>query len=306
VAKSEAKSDIIKLMFYRRRFLGGLLQIFGGRLSNVDLQKYLMLATDMQNKPLYEFTPYKYGCFSFTSYCDKRAMTKSGMIKSSDGWVVSRDIDYFSELSPEDQSILIEVKNNYGNMTRDELVQHVYKKFSYYTINSEIADKFLTTDEINRNKNLYYSLRSPEVFSIGYEGKSTEGFINALIKNNIKILVDVRKNPISMKYGFSKSQLKNNLDYFNISYIHIPELGIVSDKRKELKSINDYRALFDEYEKTTLANSDRYLWQILRLWHSYKRICLMCFEADPDMCHRTRILKKLVDKKAIELYTDLE
>ncbi len=292
-------------MLYRRKFLGGLLQIFGGQLSNVDLQKYLMLATEMQKKPLYEFTPYKYGGFSFTSYCDKRAMTKNGVIKSSDGWVDDSDVDYFPELSPKDQSILLEVKNSYGNMTGDELVKYVYKKFPYYTINSEIAHKFLTTDEINRNKNLYYSLKSPEVFSIGYEGKSVERFINTLIKNNIKILVDVRRNPISMKYGFSRSQLKNNLNHFNISYIHIPELGIASNKRKALKSIDDYRVLFDEYERTTLANSDKYLWQICQLWNSYKRICLMCFEADPEMCHRTRILRELIKDKTIEKYKNI-
>jgi len=62
--KVSRRCGIINLMLYRRKFLGGLLQIFGGKLANIDLQKYLLLATDMQEKPLYEFTPYKYGCFS--------------------------------------------------------------------------------------------------------------------------------------------------------------------------------------------------------------------------------------------------
>ncbi|WP_348602891.1 DUF488 family protein [Bartonella tribocorum] len=41
-------------------------------------------------------------------------------------------------------------------------------------------------------------------FTIGYEGKSLENYLNCLLENNIKILCDVRKNPISRKYGFSK------------------------------------------------------------------------------------------------------
>ncbi|WP_200885350.1 DUF488 family protein [Jejuia pallidilutea] len=47
------------------------------------------------------------------------------------------------------------------------------------------------------------------LFTIGYEGISLEHYLNKLIRNNIKLLCDVRKNALSMKYGFSKSQLKN-------------------------------------------------------------------------------------------------
>lgn len=34
------------------------------------------------------------------------------------------------------------------------------------------------------------------------------------------------KNPISMKYGFSKSQLQNACEGVGISYNHFPDLGI--------------------------------------------------------------------------------
>ena len=37
--------------------------------------------------------------------------------------------------------------------------------------------------------------------------------------------------------------------YIGIKYIHIPDLGIDSDKRQELNTMSDYNKLFEEYEK---------------------------------------------------------
>ncbi|OQB04378.1 MAG: hypothetical protein BWY19_01205 [bacterium ADurb.Bin212] len=294
-------------MLYRRKFLGGLLQIFGGKLANIDFQKYLMLATEMQSKPLYDFTPYKYGCFSFTSYCDKRAMARDRMITQDDCWALSDndEVDYFSLLTKEDKEIILYTKNKYGRLTGNDLVKLVYEKHPFYTINSEIAEKLIGANKLRENREKYFGQQEKGLFSTGYEGKSVESFINGLIENNIKLLIDVRKNPLSMKYGFSKSQIINNLKHFNISYIHIPELGIESEQRKNLNDISDYERLFEKYETTTLARADKYLWQIKQLSDGYKRIAIMCFEADPQMCHRTRVLRKLVNNKIFDCHTDI-
>ncbi|MDG5800640.1 DUF488 domain-containing protein [Marinilabiliaceae bacterium ANBcel2] len=90
------------------------------------------------------------------------------------------------------------------------------------------------------------------MFTIGYEGISLEQYINKLIVNDIKVLCDVRKNSFSMKYGFSKKQLKTTCDGVGIAYIHIPEVGIESDKRQELNTQADYDKLFKIYKTDTL------------------------------------------------------
>ena len=41
-----------------------------------------------------------------------------------------------------------------------------------------------------------------------------------LIREDVKLLCDVRKNPLSMKFGFSKNQLKGILEGVGIEYIH--------------------------------------------------------------------------------------
>ena len=43
------------------------------------------------------------------------------------------------------------------------------------------------------------------LFTVGYEGRTLDAYLDLLIRNNVKILCDVRKNPFSMKYGFSRN-----------------------------------------------------------------------------------------------------
>jgi hypothetical protein len=45
------------------------------------------------------------------------------------------------------------------------------------------------------------------IVTIGYEGRSLEAFLNLLLQNSVTLLCDVRRNPLSRKYGFSKSTL---------------------------------------------------------------------------------------------------
>ncbi|MGB0931575.1 MAG: DUF488 family protein, partial [Chitinophagales bacterium] len=131
-----------------------------------------------------------------------------------------------------------------------------------------------------------------ELFTIGYEGISLEIYINRLIKNNIKILCDVRKNAFSMKRGFSKKELIIACNEVGIEYRHFPELGIESQKRKKLDNQNDYEELFREYEETVLEDFDN-LVDLIYLLRVKKRIALTCFEAESHMCHRGRIGKNI-------------
>lgn len=68
-----------------------------------------------------------------------------------------------------------------------------------------------------------------------------------LLESDIKLLVDVRKNALSMKFGFSKTLLKRYCNSLGIEYIHIPEVGNESYKRKELKTQEDYDDLLQCY-----------------------------------------------------------
>ena len=102
----------------------------------------------------------------------------------------------------------------------------------------------------------------------------------------MRLLVDVRKNSLSKKFGFSKQELREGLARVGIDYLHIPELGIVSEKRQELNNDADYATLFREYEATTLRQQTSKLDQLHRLLAERGRIAITCFEASHQHCHR--------------------
>ena len=131
------------------------------------------------------------------------------------------------------------------------------------------------------------------LFTIGYEGRSIDEYLNILIKNNIKILCDVRKNPLSRKYGFSKNSLQKTTKNLGIEYLHIPELGIPSDLRKNLNTKQDYKTLFSFYENKVLPEQKNALNKIFKIFNTKKRIALTCFEAESSMCHRNCISSAL-------------
>jgi uncharacterized protein (DUF488 family) len=134
---------------------------------------------------------------------------------------------------------------------------------------------------------------------MGYEGKCIEDFFNIMLQNNVRVLCDVRKNPLSRKFMFSKSSLEHICSKLNIAYVHIPELGIDSKKRTSLETANDYKSLFSDYEKT-LHGLTKYFEQIYTLLQTNVRITLMCFEQDPLMCHRNIIKNYLVQTYKIK------
>jgi uncharacterized protein (DUF488 family) len=123
------------------------------------------------------------------------------------------------------------------------------------------------------------------LFTIGYEGITVEHYLNTLIKNDVQVLCDVRNNPLSRKFGFSKSSLQKYLANIGIEYIHFPELGIKSEKRNNLSSDEDYQNLFKEY-KSSLPNCREYLEKLYQLLATKDRIALTCFEHEPLHCHR--------------------
>ena len=79
-------------LYARQRLLLGLLNAIGGNASNTDFQKLLFLyckepslahPTDTA-KRLYDFVPYRYGAFSFTSYADRRRLVDWGLLADDD------------------------------------------------------------------------------------------------------------------------------------------------------------------------------------------------------------------------------
>lgn len=283
-------------MFKRQILLLAMLEDFGGALSNTEMQKYLFLLTRFQDKRSYHFIPYKFGCFSFNSYSDKRKLIGKGILKDSDDWILSKNQPcYYLLLSPADRSLVKRVTGSFGQLHGKELIRYVYLNYPYYSLNSEILGEVLSRSEIAQIKTCLPQKKNRSIYTIGYEGRSLEEYINCLIKEDIKILFDLRKNPISMKYGFSKKTLSKALETVKIGYKHFPGLGIPGKYRVNLHDLASYNKLFDYYEKEVLSSSHSLLEMIYRSILINDRVGLTCFEKLPEYCHRTRVARAITN-----------
>jgi uncharacterized protein (DUF488 family) len=287
-------------MYYRRKILLALLRTFGRKINKTDFQKYLFLFTQMQvndptrrERPCFDFVPYKYGCYSFQSAADKSVLAKQGLIVTDEKWGLKEKKDYFAVINEDDRKKLIECKRKYSMLKGNDLIKYVYTNYPYYAINSEIIGDILGPAEMQKVLEERPKQKDYMLFTIGYEGKTFEAYLNELIKNNIRLVCDVRRNAISKKFGFSKNKLGSTLESLHIQYVHIPELGIESVKRRDLDSIESVEMLFKEYEEEYLPQKKKFLEQINDLLLKCKRIALTCFESNHKECHRSRVAEAL-------------
>lgn len=289
-------------MYYRRKIILSLLQVFDGELEKIQLQKLLFLFTRFQkDKKTYDFVPYKFGCYSFQANADLSTLKKYGIVsETTKSWKKDDEVNYLSELTKEDKKTISDFRIIYANKTSDDLINLTYKRYPYFAINSTVAKDYLTKEDYNKLDNYRSFEDEITLFTIGYQGITLEAYLNKLIKNNIKVLCDVRKNALSMKYGFSKSQLKNACNGVGIEYIHIPEVGIDSEQRQELKTQADYDVLFEEYKNLNLKKSIDSQTEILNLLKKNRRVALTCFEADVCQCHRKHLSEAITNLKGFK------
>lgn len=277
-------------MFYRRKIILALIELLGGEVEKLRFQKLLFLYAMRKKNPEYDFVPYKFGCYSYSAKADMDAMVKREILSQSEKVYAKKDItNYTATLKPKDKALLENVVADYGKMSSSALIKHTYLNFPFYAIYSTIVKDVMPGKLYELVENEIPKEEEVILFTIGYEGVSLEMYLQKLVRNNVKLLVDVRKNALSMKFGFSKSLLKRYCNSLNIEYIHIPEVGINSDKRQQLETQADYDRLFQTYRETTLIETSMEQTQIFELIKKYRRIALTCFEAESCQCHRTHL-----------------
>ncbi len=276
-----------------------LIEVFGGHLTAKQLQKYLFLFTRKQEEKAYDFIPYYYGCFSFQANQDIMTLSKLGylsIIRDENGRRIQivKPGNYILMLDMFEQHAIKEIRDMFGQFSQSELIRYTYVNYPYYATKSVIAKDLLNETELSIIEKQKRKFVEPKLFTIGYEGRSLEKYMNILIINDVHVLCDVRKNAFSQKYGFSKSQLEKACSGVGIKYIHVPQLGIESEYRQDLRTQKDYDILFDVYEKTTLKENWNYLLYVRQVIDEEKRIALTCFEENPMQCHRSRVAKYLM------------
>ena len=286
-------------MYNRRKILLALLEVYGGSLKRTDCEKLLFNFCKIAGKNYYDFFPYKYGPFSFMSYFDKRRLTELDLLKQTDDFQLNTDHSFLNDLEPADKKALRDLRVSIGDLRGDQLVKKTYREFPQFAARSKIIERLFDADELKQIQFAWNKDTTPIVFTLGYEGLTIDAFLNKLISNNISVVVDVRNNPHSMKYGFSKKSFKQYVESAGMKYIHLPELGIPSSMRKGLGTRVSHKNLFQMYETKLLPDQEEVQKQLLSLITEYSRIVLVCFEANHHFCHRNTLVEYLQKKNQL-------
>ena len=140
--------------------------------------------------------------------------------------------------------------------------------------------------------------------TIGYEAATVQSFLAALRGAKVELVVDVRAVASSRRPGFSKTPLAANLQGAGVDYLHLRGLGTPATGRAAARAgrHGEMQAIFQRHLAGPDAEAE--LVALADIVHAGRRVCLLCFEADPAHCHRSlvaRALHALVPVKTIHL-----
>ncbi|UMY20181.1 DUF488 domain-containing protein [Methylobacterium organophilum] len=131
------------------------------------------------------------------------------------------------------------------------------------------------------------------LFTIGYEGLDPERLHAALKEAGVATLADVRAVANSRKRGFSKGALKAGLEEAGLGYAHLRALGTPKAGREAARA-HDAGLMRRIYCEEVLDTADGGLaLDALAELAGKAPVCLLCFERDPERCHRRVLAERL-------------
>lgn len=127
------------------------------------------------------------------------------------------------------------------------------------------------------------------IFTIGYEATTMDEFIAALRKAGVERIIDVRAVPLSRRPGFSKNILAASLKEVGIDYVGLKALGTPKAGRDAAKK-GDVATLEAVYDAQLGLPEAQLQAAQMRQLAAEKPSALLCFERNPEHCHRTLLL----------------
>jgi uncharacterized protein YwgA len=169
-------------MLYQRQ--KEILYIIGkvGRVGKTKLQKLTFLANINQEHAYYDFFPYDYGPFSLVLQNDLVSLCGVGLLSFDNSSYQKPNFEP-SLISEYRKHYIDAVIEQYGKYQTNDLMQYVYTNFPDYAINSKKADDLLSTVQRAKLKQKQLAKESPVLFTIGYEHKSIDKYLNQLAEN---------------------------------------------------------------------------------------------------------------------------
>jgi uncharacterized protein (DUF488 family) len=281
-------------MLTRQRVLLQLLREADRSVLRIELVKWCFLLrfeSVFQGGPsFYDFVPFERGPYSFTMRHELDRLAREGWIESdSESWRLS-DSGAANEFVPPGalRTSIRQLVVARKGVSVEDLLDHVYRRHTHFTMNS-LADRLAPRPTAQ-----------PAIFTSGYEGETVDAFLNRLITAGIRRLIDVRHNPTARRYGFHRSTLNTLCHRLGIEYQHRPELGITSSRRQGLDEVGQRERLLDWYDRDHLARSGKAVDSLASAVAETPSV-LVCMEARPCECHRSRLAERLAVRTGLRI-----
>jgi uncharacterized protein (DUF488 family) len=143
------------------------------------------------------------------------------------------------------------------------------------------------------------------VYTIGYEGTDIERFVRTLTAVGVRQVADVRAIALSRKRGFSKRALSERLAAERIRYAHFAGLGTPKEGRDAARG-GDHDEFLRIYAAHLRSRPAQEAFRSLLPFVTSEPTCLLCFERNPQSCHRSLIAAELraAGLETFDLYGD--
>jgi uncharacterized protein (DUF488 family) len=132
--------------------------------------------------------------------------------------------------------------------------------------------------------------------TIGYEKTLLKDVVSTLAAARVATLIDVRDRPISRRPGFSKRQLAAAIEDAGMRYVHFQALGTPPEGR-----LAGRRREWDRFwgivdEKLARPEAEFALQEAGEIAKAAPS-CLLCYEADWQICHRRPVAEILAQRQ---------
>jgi hypothetical protein len=279
----------------RRRLVLALLDRAGGSASPAWVRDAAFLVSRDRDawaaSPLYDFVPHADGPRSFSLERDLDAMERDGLVAATKDSV---------SLTPSGRAETATIDPAHARALRS--AWHRDRLEDQATLAERIAAA-----------HPWYAAKAPRpradvaIYTAGYRGSSIDAFLDALLRQGIERIVDVRANPASRRLGFHKSTLRRLAGEVGIAYEHLPRLGVAKELRAEALSNDEINRMFEDYAVRVRAMPDD-LDALAALLRERPGV-LVCAETKAADCHRSRLATAVAERSGlpvvhVELHED--
>ena len=136
------------------------------------------------------------------------------------------------------------------------------------------------------------------IYTIGYGNRSIEDFVKVLQQYGIKFLVDIRSKPYSQFHPeFSRETLEKSLKQYGMQYLFMGDTlgGFPKDSACYVNGKIDYAKVREQ------AFFQKGIGYLRTAWEKQLRIVLMCSEAKPQECHRSKLIGNTLIEQDIDV-----